>query len=191
MAKYQINSIDCWGSFSFENNSFCLSHLNAHEVLFIGNDGTEYRFIVSYGLHCFTKEGTDHNIPVDISDGRETLPVCLERYEASKNIRKIIENLDAPSLRLYEVTHEKHFTISSLNNITGEVEAYKVCLSFYKENRLLRIHVISAYFARTGEGRPAQPVRRKGETLFKVAKDLMRKAKRTSAGPKEVRNRHK
>lgn len=190
MAKYHIDSIDDWGSFSFEDKVFCLGHLKAHEAHFIGADGTKHRFIVSYGLHCFTKDGTEHNIPVVVSDGRETLPVCLERYEASKSIRRIIEELSEPSIRVYQTSQEKYFIINRLNNLTGEMEAYKVCLAFYKENRFMRIHVTSAFFARTGEGSPDEPVTKKGETIFKVAKDLARRDKRKSAGPKEVRNRH-
>lgn len=164
-----------------------MGHLKAHEVEFIGDDGTRYAFVVTYGMHCFTKDGTEYNIPVIITDGREKQAVCLERYECSKSIRRIIESLD--EVRIFQTSGERFFTMDVLNNLTGEVEPYKVCLAFYKENRLLRIHVTSAFFARTGEGSPEQPVEKKGFTVFKIAKDVRRSPKKRSAGPKETRNR--
>lgn len=54
---------------------------------------------------------------------------------------------------------------------------------------LLRIHVTSAYFARTGEGSPDTPINKKGLSVFKVAMDTQRKPK--GQCPKEVRNRPK
>lgn len=191
MATYHIDSIQDWGAFSYEEREYCLGHLKAHEVKFIGNDETEYVFIVTYGLHCFTKDDTDHNIPVKISDGRHEQRVCLERYESSKSIRLIIETLDHEGVKIFQTTTEKYFTISRLNNLTGEIEPYKVCMAFFKENRLLRIHVTSAYFAREGEGSPSHPpTKKKGASVFKIAKDVKRSPKRKNAGPKEARNRH-
>lgn|GEM_PF-1866665 len=58
-----------------------------------------FKFVVTYGLHCFAKDTTAFNIPVVYEDGREMLTICMERYEASKQIRKILTNL--PSMELF------------------------------------------------------------------------------------------
>lgn len=65
--------------------------------------------------------------------------------------------------------------MSVLNSATGLLEPYKVCLAFYREHRLLGIHVTSAYSARTGEGSPDTPINKKGGNIFKVAMDSQRK----------------
>ena len=57
-----------------------------------------------------------------------------------------------------------------------------------KENRLMRIHVLSAFFARTGPGAPGEPIPQKPVSLFKVAVDTAKKP-RNSGRPKEVNNR--
>lgn len=189
MAKYHIDSIQEWESFKHEETTYCLGHLNAHEVTFFGKDGTKYQFVVTYGLHCFTKNDTGHNIPILISDGREEQLVCLERYEYSKRIRRLIENFGEQGILIYQTATEKFFTISMLNNLTDQLEAYKVCIAVFKENGKLRIHVTSAYFARVGEGSPNTPVRKKGFSVFKIAKDTIKAPRRKNAGPKEARNR--
>ncbi|MNI00987.1 hypothetical protein D3C73_538070 [compost metagenome] len=73
-----------------------------------------------------------------------------------------------------------------LNSATGLLEQYNVCLAFYRERRSLRIHVISAYAVRTGEGSPDTPVNKKGFSVFKVSRDSQRKPK--GQCPKEVQN---
>ncbi|HHU2341574.1 hypothetical protein ACH63S_00090, partial [Klebsiella pneumoniae] len=111
---------------------------------------------------------------------------CLERYEASKQLQHILPNL--PSLMLYQTTEEKYFTLQMMNSATNQLEPYKICVAFFKENRLMRIHVLSAFFARTGPGAPGEPIPQKPVSLFKVAVDTAKKP-RNSGRPKEVNNR--
>ncbi|HBS5409837.1 TPA: hypothetical protein MAJ94_005543, partial [Klebsiella pneumoniae] len=144
------------------------------------------KFVVTYGMHCFTKDGTPYNIPFKYQDARESISVCLERYEASKQLQHILPNL--PSLMLYQTTEEKYFTLQMMNSATNQLEPYKICVAFFKENRLMRIHVLSAFFARTGPGAPGEPIPQKPVSLFKVAVDTAKKP-RNSGRPKEVNNR--
>jgi hypothetical protein len=190
LAKFHIDSIQVWEDLSHEGNLFSFGHLSAHEVSYPRENGSPFIFIVTYGLHCFTKDGTDHNVPVMVSDGRETQTLCVERYESSKNLPRIIKELAESRARIYETTQEKYFTVSKLNNLTGEVEPYKICIAVFKEKRRLRIHVLSAFFVREGPGSPGNPVRGKGFSIFKVALDASKRPKR-AAGPKEVRNMKK
>lgn len=109
----------------------------------------------------------------------------LERYEASKQLRGILEKLAGATV--YLVQGETFFTLNVMNNASGEVEPFKICMAIFRENRKLRIHVTSAFFARLGEGSPGVPIKRKGFSIFKVAADT--RAKRDGQFPKEVRNR--
>lgn len=189
MANFHTDSIKVWEDFSHEEKTFSLGHLSAHEVVYPYDKGEDFVFIVTYGLHCFTKNGTDHNIPVMVSDSRETQMVCIERYESSKNLPRIIEELAASRAKIYETAQEKYFTISKLNNLTNEIEPYKICIAVFKEKRRLRIHVLSAFFVREGPGAPGNPVKGKGFSVFKIAFDALRRPRKGSAGPKEVRNK--
>jgi len=187
LPKYHVDSIQNWAAFEHAGKPYDLSHLDCHEVVFKAHQG-DIRFVVTYGLHCFTKDGTEHNIPFMYADGRHSQAVCLERYHASKQLRHIIEQLDQGAL-LYHQEGERFFTLNVLNSLNGRAEPYKVCLAVFREHRLLRIHVTSAYFARTGEGASGVPVNKKGFSIFKVALDTQKKPK--GQYPKEVRNRPK
>ncbi|MFG0337716.1 hypothetical protein ACF8FF_07260 [Pseudomonas sp. zjy_13] len=184
MPKFHVDSIQEWESFEHNGVEYGLSHLSSHQVNFAGTK-YDYNFVVTYGLHCFTKDESGHNIPYLYADGRHTQMVCLERYEASKQLRGIIEKLDGATI--YHTEGERFFTLTVLNSATGLLEPYKVCLAFFREHRMLRIHVTSAYFARTGEGSLDTPINKKGLSLFKVAMDTQKKPK--GQCPKEVRNR--
>lgn len=110
----------------------------------------------------------------------------MERYEASKQIRQILPNL--PTIGLYQTTAEKFFTLHMMNSATNQVEPYKICVAFFKEKRLLRMHILSAFFARTGAGAPGEPIPNKMVSVFKVAMDTVKKP-RNSGIPKEANNR--
>lgn len=109
----------------------------------------------------------------------------MERYEASKKLRGILEKLDQGAT-IYQTKEERFFTFEMLNSATGELESYKICLAFFHEHRLLRMHVTSAFFARKGEGIDF-PVSKKGFNIFKVAAETRMRPK--GLCPKEVRNR--
>lgn len=183
-----MDAISHWEPFEHAGESYDLGHLDYHEVVFQKEEGKDpIRFVVTYGLHCFTKDDTEQNIPLKYADGRESRFICLERYEASKLLRGSIERLDAANI--YQVQGEVFFTVTLLNTSSGELEPFKICMAIFRENRMLRIHVTSAFFARTGEGSPGVPIQKKGFTIFKVAFDTQHKPK--NQFPKEVRNRHK
>ncbi len=188
MAKYQIDSIQKWDDFEHAGVTYSLAHLSVHEVEYKGQTAI-YRFIVTYGLHCFAKDDTGFNIPFKYKDGREERFVCLERYEASKRLQTFILKLDQDH-KIHQQEGERYFTLTAFNSAKGIEEPYKIALAIFKDNRLMRIHVTSAYFVREGEGTPEKPVKRPGYSIFKLAKDLYGK-KGGNSYPKEVRNRAK
>lgn len=180
MAKFHIQARLEWEGFEYKNKSYSLDHLKAHEVVYQGNKDT-YKFVVTYGLHCFAKDGQPTSIPVNYSDGRESRQVDLERYHASFNLRRIIDHLHEGKL-MYETAQEKYFNIDMVNSNTGKVEPYKVCFHFFKENRLMRMHVTSAFFDRTGKA-----LAQRSYSIFKIAKDTKARP-RYKGVPKEAQN---
>lgn len=185
MPKYQVDSIQVWDDFEHAGKPYPLGHLSCHEVVFKG-EKISPKFVVTYGLHCFTDDDSEYNIPYEYADGRHQRKVCLERYEASKKLRGILEKLDQGAI-IYQTKDERFFTMDMLNSATGELEPYKICIAFFHEHRLLRMHVTSAFIARKGEGIDA-PVSKRGFNIFKVASETRMKPK--GQCPKEVRNRH-
>ncbi|NMX94954.1 hypothetical protein [Pseudomonas sp. WS 5086] len=185
MTKFHVDSIKEWEPFEHDGVTYDLGHLTCHEVEFQG-EKLAPKFVVTYGLHCFTDDESEYNIPYKYADGRHERKVCLERYEASKKLRGILEKLDQGAT-IYQTEQERFFTFDLLNSATGKLESYKICLAFFHEHRLLRMHVTSAFFARKGEGIEF-PVSKKGYNIFKIASETRMKP-RGHSYPKEVRNR--
>lgn len=183
MSKYHIDSIQEWEEFSYEGVTYSLVHLNAHDYLLVGNKHS-YKFVVTYGLHCFTKDDAPHSIPMNYMDGRESRQINFERYMASTHLRKLItENLSESTL--YETTQEKFFLVQTLNNLSGEIQDYKICVAIFKENRVMRIHVTSAFFISDSEKITAT-----ARSIFFVA-DKTKTRPNNNQFPKEARNRYK
>lgn len=178
MKKYHIKARQSWEAFSHEGENYCLKHLNIHEVRFSGNKGN-YNFVVTYGLHCFTKDGQEYSLPVTYSDNHEERQVHLERYHLSKYLRGFIETLDKNKI-LFETTREKYFFFEYKDNLTNEDKKCKVCICMFKENRLLRIHVTSAFFIQQ-ETIPNN----KSYSIFKIALDTKNKPRNRQI-PKEA-----
>lgn len=178
MNNYHIEAKQEWDGFSHDGDDFCLKHLSSHEVYFDGKKD-RYKFIVTYGLHCFAKSEVEHSISLTYSDAFETREINLERYHLSKYLKGFIEGL-GDKKKLYETAKEKYFTFERINDLTDNLERCKVCLCIFKENRLLRIHVTSAFFDREAKG-----IDKKGYSIFKLAMDAKEKPRRKNI-PKEA-----
>jgi hypothetical protein len=183
LGKYHIQAKDWWEPFLVGEIEHGLDHLKVHEVTYEGETLT-YSMVVTYGLHCFAKDDTEHSIEVTYSDGKEIRQIDLERYEASKQLRGIVEGFARDDRRFFQTTTEKFFTIPLVNSASGQVEPYKVCFCIFKENRLLRIHVTTAFFDR----RDSDYSRQKQFSIFKIAKDAVKGPKRDTL-PIEARGK--
>ncbi|VVQ26474.1 hypothetical protein PS928_06636 [Pseudomonas fluorescens] len=75
--SFHVDSIQHWEPFNHDGISYDLGHLDSHEVVF-QKDGEPISFVVTYGLHCFTKDDTEHTIPLKYADGRESQFICME-----------------------------------------------------------------------------------------------------------------
>lgn len=143
MKKYQVDSIQVWDDFEHAGTRYAMGHLSCHAVMFKG-EKLSPEFLVTYGLHCFTDDNSEYAIAFAYPDGRHERRVCLERYEASKKLRGLLEKLDQGAV-IHQTRDERFFTMKMLNSATGKLELYKICLAFFHEHRLLRMHVTSAF----------------------------------------------
>ena len=186
--KFHIQATQKWESQKYGNITFDMSHLNAHELT-IRSNKMDYKLIVTYGLHCFTKNDSLFSLPIYIKDSSgDTRELDLERYSASKELKNILSSEDIwDKLRFYKSDEKRYFTIYKMNNITGKIEPYKICVTLFKENRLLRLHVLTAYFLREGFGSEDNPLPKnmRSFTIFKLLSDLRKSPKYNSSGAKE------
>ncbi|MFJ3467093.1 hypothetical protein [Pseudomonas sp. NPDC090201] len=132
MAKFHVDAIQHWESFEHAGTSYDLGHLDCHEVLLRKEAGKDpIRFVVTYGLHCFTKDDTEQNIPLKYADGRESRLVCIERYETSRQLRSALEKLAGATV--YLTQDESFFTMDVMNNASGEVEPSRSAWLFFEK----------------------------------------------------------
>ena len=96
-----VGEVTNWRSFTLDGKIYDLSHLNAQWVEYLDTKDAEkptvYRFIVTYGLHCFAKDleefSTEKSQLLMYNAPRESRPFNFERYELSKQLPGIINSL--------------------------------------------------------------------------------------------------
>jgi hypothetical protein len=128
-----------------------LSFLNAHEVIYIhqseGKADLEYRFFVTYSMHCFTKEyvsqSRDEKNALMYRSTKEGRPFCKIRYELAKcYLKKTIISLNEQVI--FHAGYGSYAIIETLNE-QNEVCYYYVPFKVFREKKKFRIHVTSAY----------------------------------------------
>lgn len=121
-----------WKPFEHESGTYDLSHLHPYMATFEqpgkgAQPARLYEVQVIFGLHCFTRgigPGDDLQGPLAYADTRETRIFDHGRYECSKRLQKIIEEL--PKSPCYHTGHGNFFTVRLLNERTGSEESYEV-----------------------------------------------------------------
>ena len=96
-----VNEVIAWKNFILNGDIYDLSHLNAHWVEYLDQRDEEnhitYKFIVTYGLHCFTKDSDDLSSEQSqllmYSAPRESRQFNFERYQLSKQLPSLIKSL--------------------------------------------------------------------------------------------------
>ncbi|MDP2608123.1 MULTISPECIES: stationary phase growth adaptation protein [unclassified Oceanobacter] len=133
--------IQKWKGFNHPNGeSFDLSHLNAHAVTYPSG----HTVYVTYSHHCFCKEEPALN---DCGEWqyyhpKDPRPFHIHRYELSKGLRKIIEELH--SAYIGHAGHSDYATIP-IGQVNGRETYYKVTFAVFRSEKKLRLHVTSAY----------------------------------------------
>jgi len=148
-----VKEVTQWINFRFNDQVYDLSHLNAHwaEYLDDRNESNPitYKFIVTYGLHCFTK---DSNELATITEAQlliyhapnESRQFNFERYELSKQLSSIIKSLHEKTTLVCHAGYGRFAIVKVLNSNGIEVD-YFVVFTVFKECKKLRLHVMSAY----------------------------------------------
>ena len=117
----------------------------------MGKQEQKYRFVIEFGLHCFTRgPNTHHNeelrhvdSALHYSDSRETRIFCFDRYALSSNLPKIAKSVDK---RPCFHTGRGNFFVIELVSRSGEKREYEVYFQVSRaRGGLLRLFVESAY----------------------------------------------
>ncbi|WP_019498688.1 hypothetical protein [Pseudanabaena sp. PCC 6802] len=173
-----VTEIKCWRNFTLREVIYDLSHLNAHWAEYLDDRDEKnpitYKFIVTYSLHCFTKESselTEEELQLlTYSSPRETRPFNFERYHLSKQLPNIIKALGESTTLVCHAGYGKFATTKVVDSKGIEVD-YFVVFSVFKESKKLRLHVQSAYPRYEGIGRI------KKVSFFVIANNLLKNKK--------------
>ena len=160
-----------WAPFTFLGDTYPLDHLTAFRWDFVQQATGKkpercYRFLIEFGLHCFTRGLNKHRSEVasDIEpglfyyDSREKRIFSFERYELSKKLPDIAKSI---SERPCFHTGKGNFFIIELVDDEGQVQNYEVYFNVARERKgLMRLFIESAYI-RDQEHGTSQPKRKK------------------------------
>jgi hypothetical protein len=153
-----VEEVKKWKAFEYLEKTYDLSHLDSGEVWYKDDNKenpTIYKFYVTYSCHCFTEN--DPNLSeiekekLMYSSPREQRPFNFARYELSKKLPIIISSL--PNLNMWfdpkpKMHHQERFSF-----LTITYESYFIALSFFREQKKLRIHIRSAYIKESKPGK--------------------------------------
>ncbi|MEG4171636.1 MULTISPECIES: hypothetical protein [unclassified Microcoleus] len=173
-----VKEVTSWKNFILNDEIYDLSHLNAQWVEYLDQTDAQkpiaYKFIVSYGLHCFTKDSDDVSSEESqllmYSAPKESRLFNFERYQLSKHLPSIIKSLGEKETLVCHAGYGKFATVKILDSNGREVDYY-VAFAVFKEVKKLRLHVQSAYPKYEGIGK----VKKVG--FFVIAKNLLNNKK--------------
>lgn len=170
-----VQEVKRWRAFSANGKTYDLSHLDAHWIEYIDdrdiNKPITYKFIVTYGLHCFAKDSD--NLTDEQSESlmyhapRESRPFNFERYYLSKQLPDIIKALGDQATLVIHAGYGNYAAVKVLDSNDVEVD-YFVAFTVFREKKKFRLHVMSAYPKYDGIGK-IQKVR-----FFIIANNLLR-----------------
>jgi hypothetical protein len=141
-----------WKPFQFRREIYDLAHLHPRPVAYVqpakGNSPARtYHVDVIFGLHCFTRgrrSGEPQQVDLNYGDDRETRVFDFVRYELSKRLPEIVEDL--PQRRCYHTGKGNFFSIEIVRE-DGEVIEYDIFFAASRSSARGRINVFvqSAY----------------------------------------------
>jgi hypothetical protein len=149
-----------WKSFILASDIYDLSHLSAHHAEYLDNRNANkpiiYKFIVTYGLHCFTKEldglSEEESQSLIYSAPRESRHFNTERYYLSRELPNIILSLSQKTTLVCHAGYGKFASVKVLDSNGIEIDYFGV-FTVFKESKKLRLHVQSAYPKDEGLGK--------------------------------------
>lgn len=170
-----VEEVISWNKFIANGQTYDLSHLDAHWAEYLDdrdiNKPITYRFIVTYGFHCFTKESEDLTSEESESlmyrTPKESRPFNFERYHLSKQLPDIIKDLDKQTTLVIHAGYGKYAVVKATDSKGVKVD-YFVAFKVFKEKKKLRLHVASAYPKYDGIGKI------KKVKFFTIANNLLK-----------------
>lgn len=159
--KFQtVEEVISWKKFIANGQTYDLSHLDAHWVEYLDdreiNKPITYRFIVTYGFHCFAKASDDltdeQSNLLMYHTPKESRPFNFERYQLSKQLPSIIKALSEQTTLVIHAGYGNYATVKLLDS-KGVEFYYFVAFKVFREKKKLRLHVASAYPKYDGIGR--------------------------------------
>ncbi|HDV0780447.1 MULTISPECIES: hypothetical protein [Gallibacterium] len=161
--------------FIYNKHVFDLSHLNASIVKYV-QEATdkektpiEYQVYVTYSMHCFTKDyptqTEEEKQKLMYVTNRESRPFCFKRYELSKHLPSIIQNLAHSKIGF--AGYDNFATIKIFDEARQETVFYKVTFVMYRFEKKLRLHISSAYPIEKWE--KLKPI-----GFFKIAQNILK-----------------
>ncbi len=151
-----VDEITSWKNFTLDDQVYDLSHLDAHWVEYLDdrdeNSQITYKFIVTYGFHCFTKESDNQSFVSLYHAPKESRHFNIERYHLSKYLPDIIEKLAEKTSLVVHAGYGNYATVRVLDSNNIEIEYY-VVFKVFREKKKLRLHVLSAYPKDEGIGK--------------------------------------
>jgi len=155
-----VKEVKQWRNFTYKSQVYDLSHLNAHWVEYLDdrdkNNPISYKFIVTYSLHCFTKESnelTDEELQLLMYNApKESRPFNFERYNLSKLLPDITKLLGEKTTLVCHAGYGNFATVKILDSNGIEIN-YFVVFNVFRENKKLRLHIQSAYPKYDGIGK--------------------------------------
>ena len=130
-----------WEPFLHQNVAYDLSHLHPRNITYeqpsdAGKPLRRYAVEVRFSLHCVTRgieenERSDRNLLY--SDSRETRVFDFQRYELSKQLPGVVQDL--PRRKCYNTGKRSFFTVVTVGD-HGQVAEYDV---FFEASRSTRI----------------------------------------------------
>ncbi|WP_414551206.1 heat-shock protein [Anabaena sp. CCY 0017] len=171
-----VREVTRWKNFIFNSEIYDLSHLNAHWVEYFDyrdeNNPIPYKFIVTYGLHCFTKESkelsSEESELLMYSAPRESRQFNFERYYLSKELPSIIKSLGDKTTLVCFAGGYDNFSIVKVLDSNGIEVYYFVVFAAFRESKRLRLHITSAYPLEKDIGK------RKKVNFFVIAEKLLK-----------------
>jgi len=153
-----------WNSFKYNGEIYDLGHLHPRQWLYEQEKtdkcpARKYHFNIEFSMHCFTVQAFEVIDETLLYKGpRETRLFCFERYELSKQLPEILENIDK---KVCYHTHHGHFFTIEVQNQQGIKKDYEIYFDVKKSGKgWLTLFVKSAYI-RDKQHKTAQPKKRK------------------------------
>lgn len=165
----------CWKAFVLDDQIYPLDHLNAHWTEYVDDRDTDhpipYRFIVTYGLHCFTKEvenaDSEQSRRLIYISPRESRPFNFDRYTLSKQLPDIIRSLGQKNILVCHAGYGSFATVKVVDSRGIEID-YWIVFVVFREKKKFRLHVTSAYPKSEGIGKI------KKVNFFTIASNLLK-----------------